>query len=174
MQPQMYRNHYKTDPERKNRILLFVVGGFYRAYESDAVLLGYLFGFQVQVQWWTRMTGFPANAGEKYMDLLKQADYSYVLLQIHETGPVVLQYHLGTKPLEITIPIDVYASLLDEMKSVIQKYEASMRLLKHVDLPFLDAKGTSSPLDLPPFHPTGEQPQKNRNGDIDDMQFPIL
>jgi hypothetical protein len=32
-----------------------------------------------------RMIGFPASAGEKYFDLLKQADYSYVLLQPSET-----------------------------------------------------------------------------------------
>lgn len=122
------------------------------------------------------MTGFPANAGEKYMDLLKQADYSYVLLQIHETGPVVLQYHLGTKPLEITIPIDVYASLLDEMKGVIQKYEASMRIIKHVDLPFLDVnvKTQLPPLDFPSFHAVENIAQKDRKIETEEMQFPIL
>jgi hypothetical protein len=52
----------------------------------------------------------------------------------------------------MTIPIDVFASLSEELKNVIHKYEASMRIVKRVDLPFLEPEHKTGSI-LPPDFP---------------------
>ncbi|MDR2416011.1 MAG: hypothetical protein LBD75_05400 [Candidatus Peribacteria bacterium] len=138
MNAQTCRNHYKAHPDWKNKIIFFIVGGFYRTYESDATLISRLFGFQVQVQGGMRMTGFPATSSEKYFDLLRQEDYSYVLLQLADEKIQLIDSYEGSASLEITVPIEVYSGLLEEMKSLLTRYEAVVRVVKQVDVSMVD------------------------------------
>lgn len=138
MNPWMYWNSYKTHSEWKNRIIFFIVWWFYKTFESDAMFMSYLFGFQVQVQWWMKSIWFPVNSWDKYFNMLKQWDFSFVVLQITDNGVNTINYYIWNKNLEINIPVDIYMWLIEEIKNVVQKYENSMRMLQTINIPFVD------------------------------------
>lgn len=134
MKEQTYRNHYKVDSKRKDRLIFFAIWWFYKTFDSDAEICSLLLWFQVSVQSWMKTVWFPINWWEKHFWLLKHADYSYVVLQILETWPVVLQYHLWKKSLSISVPVQVYISLLDDLRNLVQKYETTTRIISPISL----------------------------------------
>ena len=138
MNPWMYWNSYKTHAERKNRIVFFIVWGFYKTFESDAMFMSYLFGFQVQVQWGMKSIWFPVNSWDKYFNMLKQWDFSFIVLQITDSWVNTINYYIWNKSLEINIPVDIYMWFIEEIKNVVQKYENSMRMLQTIDIPFIN------------------------------------
>jgi len=157
MKEQTYWSHYKLDSKWKDRLIFFAVGWFYKTFDSDAELCSLLLWFQISMTNGSKIVWFPMNSWDKYFSLLKQADYSYVVLQLQESGPIVIQYYLGKKSLSISVPADVYVSLLNDMKTLIQKYETSMRIISPINLEIWGGWGTDDTKFLPPELPEDKE-----------------
>ena len=73
---------WKAVQRMKNYIIFFSVKRqpFYRAYETDAEVLSYLFWFKIWQQWDTKYVWFPKDSGKKYFSALKDAGYSFVVV----------------------------------------------------------------------------------------------
>lgn len=156
MKEQTYRNHYKVDPNWKDRIIFFAIWWFYKTFDSDAEICSLLLWFQTSVQNGMKTVWFPVNSWDKHFWLLKKADYSYVVLQIQESWPVVLQYHLWQKSLTISVPVQIYVSLLEDLRNLIQKYETTTRIISPINL-WLDTSEDSKKF-IPP-----ELPEQNKD-----------
>ena len=116
----------KAVQKMKNCIIFFSVKHqpFYRAYETDAEVLSYLFGFKIGQQWDTKYVGFPKNSGKKYFSALKDAEYSFVVVNDPEwdwNWKAVVKND-WTKSLDITISMDNFKQFKDELNLAISKY----------------------------------------------------
>lgn len=86
--------------ENKERILLFYSGVFYKTFESDAEFLSTLFGFQVLTKGGYEVIGFPITMTDKYLPHLRQAGYSYQIIQFKEEILDVVDTFDGDFPLK--------------------------------------------------------------------------
>lgn len=170
MKEQTYWSHYKLDSKRKDRLIFFTIGWFYKTFDTDAEVCSLLLGFQVSMQNGSKVVWFPMNSWDKYFSLLKQADYSFVVLQLQESGPTVIQYHLWSKALSISVPAETYVSLLNDMKNLVQKYETIMRIISPINLEIWGEYTWNNSTFLPPELP--EDKENNLKNKI--PQNPIL
>lgn len=98
---------WRTDPKLKDYLIFFLPPRqpFYRAYETDAEALSFIFGFKVVPQWTTKYAGFPRESGKKYFSILKEYWYSFIVVQDKEWNwsrkPLIKSD--GNKSLEIKI-----------------------------------------------------------------------
>lgn len=97
---------------------------FYRAYETDAEVLSYLFGFKIGQQWDTRYVWFPKNSGKKYFSALKDSWYSFVVVHDVEWdwNRKAVVKNEWTKSLDISISRDVFLQFKSELKFILSKY----------------------------------------------------
>lgn len=131
-----YWNHYKTNPRTKNTLIFFLMSGFYRTFESDAIIVSQLFWLKITIQEWLQTASF-LEKSDSYFERLEDADYSYVALQINKDWNVsVLRKHEWSRLLEINIPFDIFQWLLDDLRRLQEKYSACTRLIQPIDLPF--------------------------------------
>lgn len=74
---------WKTDLSLKNYLIFFLPPRqpFYRAYETDAEVLSFILGFKIVAQWTTKYAWFPRESGKKYFSVLKEAGYSFIVVQ---------------------------------------------------------------------------------------------
>ena len=77
-------NMQKTIKEVHNDyVCLYKVGAFYHAYEKDAILMSYLFGYYIKtVQNNISMIGFPKDSINKVMSKLENKKINYVLIDV--------------------------------------------------------------------------------------------
>lgn len=148
MQLSQIWNHYKTLPEWKDKLIFFVTWTFYSTFWSDAIFLSQIFDFKIVNKAWADSVWFPTISWEKYFSALENAWYSYVVILVENSEHSVVKYYIWDKPLELTIPIEVYNWLLKELKDLIHKYEAHILLMKDVSLP-LDESIWFTPAQLP-------------------------
>ena len=79
--------------------------------------------------------GFPISWSDKYLQPLESAGYSYVIILVEDSKQSVMKYHLWDKSLEITVPIEIYNWLLEELRELLQKYETQLLLFNNISLP---------------------------------------
>lgn len=128
-------NHYKIRPEWKEKLILFVNGSFYSTFGSDAVFLSQLFGFKIIMKSGSQSVGFPIAWSDKYLQPLESAWYSYVIILVEDSKQSIMKYHLWDKSLEISVPIEIYNWLLEELRELLQKYETQLLLYNDISLP---------------------------------------
>ena len=62
------------------KILLFQFGNFYRAYGRDALIVSYIFGYQLTEVQNMKTCGFPKAALNKVMTKIEENNISYIIL----------------------------------------------------------------------------------------------
>lgn len=128
-------NHYKTYPRLKDTIIFFRTAWFYKTFESDAVLIAQLFWFKMTLQEWLETTWF-LETSTTYLERLADAWYSYIVLELHKDWNIsILHRNIGTKSLELTVPLETFQSLLNDISHVCERYSTSLRLIQPIDLP---------------------------------------
>lgn len=131
-----YRNHYKTNPSLKDTLIFFRTAWYYKTFESDARLVAQLFWFKISLQEWLETTWF-LETSKTYLDRLADAWYSYIILELHKDWNIsILQRNIGTKSLEITVPLETFQSLLNDIYHICERYNTSLRLIQPIDMPF--------------------------------------
>ena len=117
---------WKAVQRMKNYIIFFSVKRqpFYRAYETDAEVLSYLFWFKIWQQWDTKYVWFPKDSGKKYFSALKDAGYSFVVVHDVEWdgNRKAIAKNDWTKNLDITMSMDTFKQFKDELNFAISKY----------------------------------------------------
>lgn len=132
----IYRNHYKTNQRTKNTLIFFLTSGFYKTFESDAIIVSQLFWFKITLQEWLQTVWF-LEKSTSYFDQLKDAGYSFVALKINEDWNVsILRNNEGNKVLDLSIPFENFQWLLDDILHLYEKYSTCLRLIQPLDLPF--------------------------------------
>lgn len=112
------------------------MSGFYKTFESDAIIISQLFWLKITLQEWMQTVGF-LEKSTNYFDLLEAAWYSYVALKINKDWNIsVLHSHEWNKILELNIPFENFQWLLDDILHIYEKYSTCLRLIQPLDLPF--------------------------------------
>lgn len=122
---------WKVDPTLKNYLIFFIPPRqlFYRAYETDAEALSFILWFKVVPQWTTKYAWFPRESWKKYFSLLKEAGYSFIVVQDKEWNwswkPIIKND--WNKSLDIKIPVSTINDFKRELNILITKenYENS-------------------------------------------------
>jgi len=119
------RDHYKTLPEWKDKLIFFINWAFYKTFWSDAIFMSNLFGFQLLDNPWKSSIGFPLKWKTDYLWMLKKAGFSYAVISVDKVSwsEQVADYFLWTKSLELSVPLNVYRQLLKEVSALVKKYE---------------------------------------------------
>ncbi len=116
---------WKVDSNLKNYIIFFLPPRqpFYRAYETDAEALSYILWFKIVAQWTTRYAWFPRESWKKYFSLLKDAWYSFIVVQDKEWNwswkPIVKND--WQKSLDIKISTATVNEFIRELNSITNK-----------------------------------------------------
>lgn len=116
---------WKVDSNLKNYIIFFLPPRqpFYRAYETDAEALSYILWFKIVAQWTTRYAWFPRESWKKYFSLLKDAWYSFIVVQDKEWNwswkPIVKND--WNKSLDIKISTATVNEFIRELNSITNK-----------------------------------------------------
>ena len=118
---------WKAVQRMKNYIIFFSVKRqpFYRAYETDAEVLSYLFWFKIWQQWDTKYAWFPKESGKKYFSALKDAGYSFVVVHDVEWdgNRKAIAKNDWTKSLDISVSKDVFNQFKNELNLALTKYD---------------------------------------------------
>ena len=116
---------WKVDSNLKNYIIFFLPPRqpFYRAYETDAEALSYILWFKIVAQWTTRYAWFPRESWKKYFSLLKDAWYSFIVVQDKEWNwswkPIVKND--WNKSLDIKTSTATVNEFIHELNSITNK-----------------------------------------------------
>lgn len=116
---------WKVDPALKNYIIFFIPPRqlFYKAYETDAETLSYILWFKVVPQWTTKYAWFPRESWKKYFSLLKEAGYSFIVVQDKEWNwswkPILKND--WNKSLDIKISLSTISNFKRELSVIIGK-----------------------------------------------------
>lgn len=131
----IYWNHYKTQPHMKDVFIFFHIGTFYKTFETDAVILSQLFWFKITLQEGLRTAAFLENS-TFYLERLKNADFSYVVLELQDDGNIAtLHKNVGNRSLDLTIPLDTFLWFLSDIQNLHDRYATSLRMIQPIDLP---------------------------------------
>ena len=129
------RNHYKTQANLKDTFIFFYGAWIYKTFESDATIIAQLFWFQLKLSDWLTSVSFADNNSRFYFNRLSDAGYSYIALEIWKDWNVsTIQRNIWYKPLELTIPLDTFQSLLKDVLQIYERYSTAMRLIQPIDL----------------------------------------
>ena len=117
---------WKSKPEYKDSIIVFIWNQlFCKVYGKDAEILSRLFNFKVNIQWNLKYVGFPLKALKKYLNLLRQSWFSYIVVQYKEGKRFNINSFQWYKTLDISVPLSTFSSFLDELSKLIEKYKMS-------------------------------------------------
>lgn len=112
------------------------MSGFYKTFESDAIIISQLFWLKITIQEWLQTVWF-LEKSTNYFTQLEDAWYSYVALKINEDWNVsVLRNHEWNKTLDLSVPFENFQWLLDDLLHIYEKYSTCLRLIQPIDLPF--------------------------------------
>lgn len=131
-----HRNHYKSDPNAKNTLIFFLMSGFYKTFDSDAIVVSQLFWLKITLQEWLETVWF-LEKSTSYFDRLEDAGYSYAALQINSDWNVsLLRKYSWNKVLDLSIPFENFQWLLNDILRIYERYSTCLRLIQPLDLPF--------------------------------------
>lgn len=117
---------WKTDQKLKDFLIFFLPPRqpFYRAYETDAEALSFILGFKIVGQWTTKYAWFPRESGKKYFSILKDAGYSFIVVQDKEWNwsRKPLNKNDGNKSLDIKISSNTIRDFNNELNLITNKW----------------------------------------------------